>query len=175
MNENFDVVDLSDQPLCQAPREQVHRENLFHRAVHILVARTSSRLILQQRSESKDLDPFLWTSSCSGHVDAGEDYLCAAIRECEEELGLVEDRKSFKEVFRTSPCSETGNEFVRVYLLMSEQEIEFNRDEIIQTKEFAVKEIEYLIKKQPEVFSVSFKHLFPFIKKGIWLNESSLP
>ena len=58
---------------------------------------------------------------------------------------------------------------------MSEQEIEFNRDEIIQTKEVSITEIEYLIKKQPEVFSVSFKHLFPFIKKGIWLNESSLP
>ena len=175
MNENFDVVDLSDHPLRQVPREQVHRENLFHRAIHIFVTRDYSRLLLQQRSESKDLDPFLWTSSCSGHVDAGEDYLCAAIRECEEELGIIEERKSFKEIFRTSPCSETGNEFVRVYLLRSEKEIVFNREEILQTKEYSIKEIEYLIKNQPEGFSGSFKHLFPFIKKGIRLDESSLP
>ncbi len=83
--------------------------------------------------------------------------------------------KSFKEIFRTSPCSETGNEFVRVYLLRSEKEIVFNREEILQTKEYSIKEIEHLIKNQPEVFSGSFKHLFPFIKKGISLDESGLP
>ena len=121
-----------------------------------------------------DMDPFLWTSSCSGHVDAGEDYLSAAIRECEEELGIVADRKLFIEVFRASPCPETGNEFVRVYLLKHEKEIRFNRNEILQTKVYTTQGIEELIRKQPEILSGSFLHLFPYVKKGIELNKSSL-
>lgn len=173
-NENFDVVDLCDHPLRQVPREQVHRENLFHRAVHIFVARNSSRWILQQRSGLKDLDPFLWTSACSGHVDAGEDYLSAAIRECDEELGIIEEPKNFIEIFRSSPCLETGNEFIRVYLLKYEKELRINREEIVQIKKYSLQEIEDHIKKNPEVFSGSFLHLFPFIKKGIFLNEGSL-
>ena len=175
MTEKFDVVDLNDRPLRKLSRFLVHRDNLFHRAIHVLVNTNSPNWILQQRSGQKDVDPLLWTSSCSGHVDAGEDYLSAAIRECEEELGIIADRKLFIEVFRASPCLETGNEFVRVYLLKHEKQIRFNRDEILQTKEYTTLEIEELIRKQPDVFSGSFLHLFPYIKKGIELNKSSLP
>lgn len=175
MTEKFDVVDLNDRPIRQLARGLVHRDNLFHRAIHVLVNANSLNWILQQRSGNKDVDPFLWTSSCSGHVDAGEDYLSAAVRECEEELGIVADRKLFIEVFRASPCLETGNEFVRVYLLKYEKESRFNRNEILQIIEYPTQEIEELIRTRPETVSGSFLHLFPYVKKGIELNKSSLP
>ena len=174
MNEIFDIVDLKDRRIGSASRQRVHHEGLFHRAVHILVMRGPDRWVLQQRSVTKDLDPFLWTSSCSGHVDANESYLSAAVRECREELGLVVEAKSLTEVFRASPCLETGNEFIRVYLLKCHREIKFCREEIIQIKEFSIGEIKYSIKQMPEIYSLSFKHIFSFLSMVLQSHESSL-
>ena len=62
------------------PRSVVHARGLRHRAVHVLVFNSAGELFLQKRSMTKDNDPGLWDSSCSGHVDAGETYDEAAVR-----------------------------------------------------------------------------------------------
>lgn len=174
-DEVFDVVNLKDQVVRQASRREVHNDHLFHRAVHILVTRSSSQWILQKRSASKDLDPFLWTSSCSGHVDSGESYIDAAVRECKEELGIITENKSLIEIFRSSPCIETGNEFIRFYLLKYDKSIKHNSEEILQLKEFSIREIEKSTRIFPNIFTNSFIHLFPYVQKGILLNEGCLP
>ena len=87
-DEIFDVVDANDCVTGQATRASVHANNLLHRAVHIWIVRANGDVLLQKRSHRKDQYPSTWTSSASGHVDAGEDYEQAAIRELDEELGL---------------------------------------------------------------------------------------
>lgn len=163
MRENFDVVDISDRVLRQATRQVVHQRNLLHRAIHILVFRSSGRLIIQQRAAGKDVDPFLWTSSCSGHVDAGEGYVEAGIRECMEELGVSIKENGLRELLRLSPCKETGNEFVRVYSFIYDGKISFNKDEIIQLKECSLAEIINLMDSSPKEFSSSFSHILTLI------------
>lgn len=87
-DELFDVVNERDQVVRQATRGEVHRLNLLHRAVHVWLIDERDRVLLQMRSPNKDQYPSTWTSSASGHVDAGEDYGSAAVRELAEELGL---------------------------------------------------------------------------------------
>lgn len=87
-DELFDVVDASDAVIGQKTRGEVHANDLLHRAVHIWVFRSDGQLLLQMRSPLKDQYPSTWTSSASGHVDAGETYETAAYRELQEELGL---------------------------------------------------------------------------------------
>ena len=87
-DEFFDVVDGRDTVVGRAARREVHARGLLHRAVHILVFDGAGRVFLQKRSMKKDIAPGLWDSSCSGHVDAGENYDAAAVRELAEELGL---------------------------------------------------------------------------------------
>ena len=53
MTDIFDLVNLCDQVVGSSERDKVHKFNLFHRAVHILVFRPNGRLIIQQRSEKK--------------------------------------------------------------------------------------------------------------------------
>tara|TARA_B110000003_G_scaffold275687_1_gene319070 strand:- start:1751 stop:2281 length:531 start_codon:yes stop_codon:yes gene_type:complete len=175
IEEIFDVVNFSDQVIGSETRTEVHKDNLLHRAVHIMVSPSHSKWILQKRSGSKDVDPFLWTSSCSGHVDSGEKYIDAAVRECKEELGIVVKKESLIEIFRASPCEETGNEFVRFYLLKYKKEIKVKADEILQVADYSIDRIEQLMLTNPELFSGSFIHLFPFVKKGVQLNEGCLP
>ena len=114
MTEYFDEVDENDRVLGVITREEAHKKNIRHRAVHVFVQNTRGQWLLQRRSSGKDLDPLKWTTSCSGHVDAGETYIHAAIRECSEELGIKISECDLKEIFRCSPCAETGMEFVRV-------------------------------------------------------------
>jgi isopentenyl-diphosphate delta-isomerase type 1 len=86
--EIFDVVDEQDRVIGQAPRSEVHRRGLNHRAVHVLVFNQHGDLFLQKRSMKKDCFPGVWDSSASGHLDRGEDYDACAVREVREELGV---------------------------------------------------------------------------------------
>ena len=99
----FDVVDRSDNVLRQESRAVAHREKLLHRAVHALVL-IKRQPYLQRRSMAKDTAPGKWVSSCSGHVDSGEDYEKAAGRELVEEIGLY-DPIDLKRLFKKVPAS----------------------------------------------------------------------
>lgn len=118
-DELFDVVDAEDKVVGQAPRSEVHARGLYHRAVHVLWLRPGGTLALQRRSYAKDTCPGLLSTSCAGHLDAGEDYLPAAVRELAEELALDVAPHELTEIDRCPAHPDLGQEFVRVYLLKS--------------------------------------------------------
>lgn len=116
-DERFDVVDEHDRIIGVAERGEVHRLGLRHRAVHIFWASSWGLVCLQRRSYAKDSSPGLLSSSCAGHVDSGETYLRAAVREFREELGIALSPDDLLEV-DYAPCHpELGNEFVRTYVV----------------------------------------------------------
>lgn len=97
----LDVLDDAGRVVGQRPRAEVHRLGLLHRCVHVFVLDARGRLWLQKRDIARELYPGLWTSSASGHVDAGEDEVAAAKREVREELGLdVQPRRVAEFRFR---------------------------------------------------------------------------
>jgi isopentenyl-diphosphate delta-isomerase len=116
-DELFDVVDRDDRVVGQAPRREVHARGLLHRAVHVIVHDARGRVFLQRRSLSKDTFPGCWDSSCSGHLDAGEDYLTAARCELGEELGWRDDSQPLCPVVKLSARPETGQEFIQIFTL----------------------------------------------------------
>jgi 16S rRNA (adenine1518-N6/adenine1519-N6)-dimethyltransferase len=127
-SERFPVVDEEDRLLGDAPRAEVHGNNLRHRAVHILLFNRLGELFLQKRSRWKDRHPLLWDSSAAGHVEAGEEYDATALRELKEELGVTADLSRVAKL----PASErTGQEFIWLYrgqhdgpFVLAEAEIE---------------------------------------------------
>ena len=113
-SEIFDVVDEVDNVTHSLSRGEVHAQGLRHRAVHMFLRTERGEIFLQRRSPLKDRCPSLWDSSAAGHVDSGESYEVAAVRELEEELGVT--GVELKEIGRVAPCEATGQEFVRLYL-----------------------------------------------------------
>ena len=83
----FDIVDVFDNVIGQKPRSEVHAKGLKHRAVHVLVFNDENEIFMQKRSASKDTWPGAWDASRTGHVDTGETYFEAALRELDEDLG----------------------------------------------------------------------------------------
>ncbi len=126
--EIFDVVNERDDVVGRATRREVHAQGLLHRAVHVLVFEGGGRLFLQKRSMKKDMSPGLWDSSCSGHLDAGEDYDAAATRELGEEIG-VHGAKPVR-WFRIEACAETAQEFCWVYWLRHDGPFVLHPEEI---------------------------------------------
>ena len=110
--ELFAVVDEEDRVIGAAPREEVHANNLLHRAVHILLFNGAGELFLQKRSRFKDRHPCVWDSSAAGHVDAGEDYDDAAARELFEELGVT---TPLQRIIKLPASERTGQEFIWLY------------------------------------------------------------
>ena len=82
------IVDEHDNPVGQAPMVEAQEKGLIHRIVRIMVEDGKGNILLQKRSDKMLRWPNCWDNSAAGHVDAGEDYLTAAIRELEEELGV---------------------------------------------------------------------------------------
>jgi len=110
--EIFPWVDEEDRVIGERPRREVHVNNLRHRAVHMLIFNTSGELFLQKRSPWKDMSPSLWDSSAAGHVDAGEEYDAAAVREIREELGVD---VNLEPLFKLPSIPATAWEFIQVY------------------------------------------------------------
>ena len=158
-DEVFDVVDEDDQVVGREFRREIHRRGLRHRAIHIFWLRGDGQLCLQRRSYAKDNCPGLLSTSCAGHVDSGEDYLSAAVRELREELGVAVPSVALREI-DYAPCHpDLGNEFVRCYLLRGDFPVtvaEFEVDSVLwrtpaETVAWAAAE--------PAIFSSPLAHL----------------
>jgi isopentenyldiphosphate isomerase len=112
----FDVVDSSDRVIARDTRQRVHALGLMHRAVHCLILRPDGHVLLQLRSASKDKFPSHWSSSVSGHVDSGETYDQAVVREFSEELGLSAPlQETLHLLGKSGPSEETDQEFICTY------------------------------------------------------------
>jgi isopentenyl-diphosphate delta-isomerase type 1 len=162
--EYFDVVDQHDRVLRPERRSVVHREKLLHRAVHIFVFNSSGDIFLQRRSLTKDSAPGKWVSSCSGHVDSGEDYETAALRELGEEIGLY-DPLQFQPVFKEAACAPTGNEFVWVYTCRSDGPFVLDPEEVSEGKWIDLDALERWILEKPRDFAWSFTYLWAKYRK----------
>ncbi len=152
--EIFDVVDENDTVTGQTTRGEVHAKNLLHRAVHVLVFNKRGDVLLQKRSLLKDNHPGVWDSSVSGHLDSGENYESAAIRELGEEMGIRE--VSVEEIARVRPSTQTGWEHIHVFRTSYDGNIRFPAAEIDSALWFPVDEIQAWTAARPTDFSSGF-------------------
>ncbi|WP_269524386.1 NUDIX hydrolase [Coraliomargarita parva] len=162
-DELFDVVDANDHVIRTERRSVVHREKLLHRAIHVFVFNAAGQLYLQRRSMTKDSAPGKWVSSCSGHVDSGEDYDPAATRELAEEIGLYAPA-NLRRVFKELPCKQTGYEFVWVYRCEAEGPFTLDPEEVIEGKWVGLEELDAWMAERPRDFAWSFAHLWEIFR-----------
>ena len=152
--ELFDVVDANDQVTGTATRSDVHAKHLLHRSVHVFVFNKRGDLLLQQRSHLKDVHPGLWDSSVSGHLNTGEDYPAAALRELDEEMGI---RGSDPSQIACLPASaHTGWEHVRLYQARHDGPLHFPCAEVQAAMWMPLEEIRAWIAAQPADFAAGF-------------------
>lgn len=176
-NELFDIVDAQDRVIGQAPRGEVHAKGLWHRAVHVWVFNRRGELFLQKRSMRKDMSPGLWDSSCSGHLDSGEDYDAAAWRELQEELSLLVERvgaaaergvgaprPQLERWLRFTACEDTGWEFGWAYRIEAEGPFKLHPEEIERGEWVSIPELARRIATRPADYCSAFRLIWRMAK-----------
>jgi isopentenyl-diphosphate delta-isomerase type 1 len=154
----FDIVDARDRVIGSAPRSVIHAEKHRHRAVHLWLRDRQGRVLLQFRSRLKQNHPAVWDSSVSGHVDTGESYAAAAVREMGEEIGV--SGVELREIASAAACAETEQEFVRIYVGETGGPFVLQEEEVERVEWFEPGTVSRNVRERPGDFAPAFAYLW---------------
>ncbi|XOU94190.1 MAG: NUDIX hydrolase [Candidatus Kerfeldbacteria bacterium] len=99
--EYLDIIDKNNKVIGRASKEDIYAKKLKHRIVHALVFNNQNKMLLQQRGRNCNYLPMGWSTSVGGHVQSGESYKEAAIRETKEEIGITATPKLiYQDIYR---------------------------------------------------------------------------
>ncbi len=161
--EYLEVVNDRDEIVSLKERAEIHRLNLPHRAVHILIFNAAGELFLQKRSLAKDRNPGLWDSSAAGHVDIGESYAACARRELAEELGVAAELAF---LFKLEARPELGMEFMEIYRGTHNGPFQLAADEIDEGRWFYLSEVDHLTADSQAPLTLTFKTIWRHYRAG---------
>ena len=156
MDELLDIVTKQGQPTGKtALKSEAHSKGLYHNTIHLWLYTSKGEILLQQRSPKKAIYPLLWDVSAAGHIDAGETFIEAALRETEEEIGLKLDANNLQHigVFLHESSYANGqiqdNEFHQVFiaeLTVSMDTLVIQESEVEAIKLVSVEKFKELLK-----------------------------
>ncbi len=157
------IVDEHDRPIGSATKQEAWQQGLIHRAVRIMLHNSKGQVLLQHRHPSKDIFPDCWDNSVAGHVDAGEDYTTAAVRELKEELGLEGIALVEMGYYRTDETigDRRFNRFTRCYRAQLEQTPDkLEEGKVDGVRWSSVDEVKDLIKNHPDKITDGLRQVF---------------
>jgi isopentenyldiphosphate isomerase len=178
MDELIDVLDAEGNATGKTCLKSiVHKTGLYHATVHIWFYTTKGSILLQQRASSKIIYPLLWDVSVAGHIDAGEGFTTAAVREIKEEIGLIVDENELVKigVFKSFKKYNTGiidNEFHHVFIAELKEDLDkliCQKEEVEALKLVTTKTYYDLLNdaKTSNYFIASNKKYYEFVLKSI--------
>ncbi len=153
------LVDGDGKTIGHARRSEVHRNpTLVHPVVHCLVQNASGELLLQLRSQNKDVQPGRWDTSVGGHVGVDEPVDAAVVREIAEELGVQIERSRLSYLYRYVMRSEIETELVHSFRLLHEGPFRLEPFEMDELRFWPRREIDAALGKS--VFTPNFEDEF---------------
>ena len=162
MSERIIFVDENDTPIGIGTREEAWANGIYMRIVRVVLKDEKGRILSQRRSSEKKSYPNLWTDSASGHVDEGDTYDSAVIRELEEELG-VSAELTFIGKFASKDVigDKIILEFNAVYegTISSNSSFTLEEGEVSDTQWFELDTLKREMQNDPDSFTPGFKEL----------------
>ena len=143
MAEYFDIYDEAGKHLGTALRSECHgNPALIHCTAHVVVKHPETgALLLQKRRMDKDIQPGKWDTAVGGHLDAGETFEAAALRELSEELGVTE-KVTLIHLFDSKIRNDIESENVRIFGVELAGPFNFQQSEIDDVRFFTAGELD---------------------------------
>lgn len=92
----LNIVDEQGKIVGQDTRENIHAKGLLHREIHVWFYTPRGEIIFQHRAKDKDTFPDMLDATVGGHVEIDSDFEETAIKEMEEETGVVANKDDLK-------------------------------------------------------------------------------
>lgn len=162
--EFFPVVEPNGLVIGRSTRSYCHGGTKpLHPVIHVHIIDRYSRIYLQKRSMTKDIQPGKWDTAVGGHVSYGESIVEAVYREAFEELRFVEFNPIHIETYEFE--SPVEKEMVSVFAAVGSYELTPDPDEVDEGRWWPVEEIDANIGKN--VFTPNFESEFKMIRKQL--------
>lgn len=166
--ELLDIVDDDDCVIGQAERSEIYKGDINEpkniRVIDAFIKNDKGQLFIPRRQSNKRLFPSCLDTSVGGHVDAGEEYETALIREAEEELHIDLHTMPFILLGKMTPKEDGAKAFIQVYEIKSNITPAYNIDDFSDSYWLYPHEILEMIEKGD-----GFKGNLPIILKKFYL------
>lgn len=159
MNTNINLIDFVDEYdniIGRSSLEEIKKEKKIYRLIAVFVFNKKKELFLQIRNSSKSSYPNYYESSVGGHVESGESYEEAAMREMNEELGINE---ILKFICKKKIYYGDFSRFVSLFSCVTKKQISISKKEISRGNFYKISKIKEMIKKG-NLFTPVFLELF---------------
>ena len=140
-------------------RYSVHQLGLWHKSTQVYLFNTEGELLIQQRSEIKDLYPGLWADSVGEHLKPGESFEEGALRGLSEELSVSGVKVFEFGVLRSSDLSSgelVDREFRQAFVGRCNGPVKSDPKEVQAVSWISLKALSDELLNSPEKFSPSF-------------------
>lgn len=160
----FPVVERSGLVVGRALRSYCHSgAKPLHPVIHIHIIDRNSRIYLQKRPLTKDIQPGKWDTAVGGHVSYGESIIETLYREASEELGFSEFNPIYLETYEFE--SSVEREMVNVFAVVGTYDLRPDPEEIEEGRWWDVAEIDESIGKG--IFTPNFESEYTMMRDAL--------
>ncbi len=148
--ELFYQVDQHDREIGRITRKQAHSNpNIIHRSVAALIINQNDEMLFQKRSLQKDMNPGFWSYGVGGHVNYGQTYQSAIVRELQEELGLIHPQVRFLKKILVPSEKETEMKSVFEVRLKEVPHFVLDSTEVSEVQWVSIDKITHFVNTHP--------------------------
>ena len=136
------------------------------RICRIFIRNDEAKLLIQKRSDNHLSLPGRWDQSAAGHVDAGETYEQAALRELKEEMGIIGVELTELNKFYTEETDESKvkKRFNKIFMGIYNGKVTIDNDEVSDYEWIETAELERRMLQKPDSFTEGFIEAFKIYK-----------
>jgi isopentenyl-diphosphate Delta-isomerase len=163
MYKRIQIVDEKDNVIGSEYLFPAIEKGYIRRAARVFVFDTEGKLLIQKRSK-KVRKPLLFDQSAAGHLDEGESYMEAAMREMKEEIGLT--NIELKEIVTSYRTKEFFNGVYKA-VVPPNTELTVDPEEVESMHWMAVDEVDRRIREEPETFTDGFLEIWSGLRDKI--------
>jgi isopentenyl-diphosphate delta-isomerase len=159
MCEKVILVNQQDKEIGSEDKLRAHELGALHRAFSIFIFNFNGEMLLQKRALHKYHAKGLWSNSCCGHPNPGEDLYIAASKRLKFEMGLTCNlNKIFNFVYKIKLKEDNlyEHEFDHVFVGVSNAQPVINPDEVASYQFVSPEELNIHMEKTPALFTPWF-------------------